>query len=286
MPANVTACRSARSIRTSRRWASPSATAEPEDVDVAFLALPHGASAPLAASLLERGVPRHRHRRRLPPSRPRGVRDVVRRRARGSRAARAGGLRPHRVGARPAAPAPRSSPIRAATRPRRCWRSCRSRAAARSTARSSWTPSRASAAPGASAGADYLFTELTESTRAYGLGGHRHRPEIEQGLADAGAYAAVTFVPHLVPQSRGLLATCYLSLRDDLDDAALATLLRDAYDAAAVRARDRCAPGHEAGDRLEPRVRPRAARRRAARGRGRRRSTTSARARPARRSRT
>jgi N-acetyl-gamma-glutamyl-phosphate reductase len=83
---------------------------------------------------------------------------------------------------------------------------------------------------GRGAGADYLFTELTESTRAYGLGGHRHRPEIEQGLADAGARVAVTFVPHLVPQSRGLLATCYLTLRDDLDDAALATVLHDAYD--------------------------------------------------------
>lgn len=83
---------------------------------------------------------------------------------------------------------------------------------------------------GRSAGADYLFTELTESTRAYGLDGHRHRPEIEQGLADAGAPVAVTFVPHLVPQARGILATCYLSLADDLDDEALASILRDAYD--------------------------------------------------------
>ncbi len=82
---------------------------------------------------------------------------------------------------------------------------------------------------GRSAGADYLFTELTESTRAYGLGGHRHRPEIEQGLASAGAAVDVTFVPHLVPQSRGLLATCYLTLADDLDDDALAAVLTGAY---------------------------------------------------------
>ena len=79
-------------------------------------------------------------------------------------------------------------------------------------------------------GADYLFTELTESTRAYGLSGHRHRPEIEQGLAEVGAAMPVTFVPHLVPQSRGILATCYLSLRDDLDDEAIASVLREAYD--------------------------------------------------------
>jgi N-acetyl-gamma-glutamyl-phosphate reductase len=86
---------------------------------------------------------------------------------------------------------------------------------------------------GRGAGADYLFTELAESTRAYGLGGHRHRPEIEQGLADAGAPLPVTFVPHLVPQSRGLLATCYLSLAEDLDDDALAAILHGAYDAEA-----------------------------------------------------
>ena len=83
---------------------------------------------------------------------------------------------------------------------------------------------------GRGAGADYLFTELTESTRAYGLDGHRHRPEIEQFLAGAGAPLPVTFVPHLVPQSRGILATCYLTLSEDLDDAALASQLRMAYD--------------------------------------------------------
>ncbi len=82
---------------------------------------------------------------------------------------------------------------------------------------------------GRGAGSDYLFTELTESTRAYGLGGHRHQPEIEQGLAVAGAPVGVTFVPHLVPQSRGLLATCYVGLGRDLDDDALGAVLADAY---------------------------------------------------------
>ncbi|MEO5985856.1 MAG: N-acetyl-gamma-glutamyl-phosphate reductase [Candidatus Limnocylindria bacterium] len=83
---------------------------------------------------------------------------------------------------------------------------------------------------GRSAGSDYLFTELTESTRAYGLSGHRHQPEIAQGLALAGAPVGVTFVPHLVPQSRGLLATCYLELASDLDDEALKAVLADAYE--------------------------------------------------------
>ncbi len=82
---------------------------------------------------------------------------------------------------------------------------------------------------GRGAGSDYLFTELTESTRAYGLGGHRHQPEIEQGLVPAGAPVGVTFVPHLVPQSRGLLATCYIELGSDLDDDALTAVLTSAY---------------------------------------------------------
>ncbi|HVL80767.1 MAG TPA: N-acetyl-gamma-glutamyl-phosphate reductase [Actinomycetota bacterium] len=52
--------------------------------------------------------------------------------------------------------------------------------------------------------ADYLFTELDASYSAYGVGRHRHTPEIEQELG-----VPVTFTPHLAPMSRGLLATCY-----------------------------------------------------------------------------
>jgi N-acetyl-gamma-glutamyl-phosphate reductase len=84
---------------------------------------------------------------------------------------------------------------------------------------------------GRGAGQAFLFTELFGGTSAYGLAGHRHRPEIEQGLADAGARStSVTFVPHLVPQSRGILASCYVRLGEDLDSAALASTLREAYD--------------------------------------------------------
>ena len=83
---------------------------------------------------------------------------------------------------------------------------------------------------GRSAGPDFLYTELEGGTKAYGIPRHRHAPEIAQGLADAGAEdIGVTFVPHLVPQVRGLLSTCYLTLTDDLDDEALSGLLRDAY---------------------------------------------------------
>jgi N-acetyl-gamma-glutamyl-phosphate reductase len=58
--------------------------------------------------------------------------------------------------------------------------------------------------------ADYLFTELDASFNAYRVGRHQHTPEIEQELGvAAGEDVRVTFVPHLVPMPRGLLVTCY-----------------------------------------------------------------------------
>ncbi len=58
------------------------------------------------------------------------------------------------------------------------------------------------------------FSEVDESLRAYGIGGHRHFAEIHQELASLGvepaALASLVFTPHLVPMTRGLLATCYV----------------------------------------------------------------------------
>jgi N-acetyl-gamma-glutamyl-phosphate reductase len=83
---------------------------------------------------------------------------------------------------------------------------------------------------GRSAGSDFLYAELEGGTRAYGLPRHRHTPEIAQGLATAGAGdVALTFVPHLVPQVRGIVSTSYLQLTEDLDDEALRRILDDAY---------------------------------------------------------
>lgn len=83
---------------------------------------------------------------------------------------------------------------------------------------------------GRGAGTDFLYTELEGGTKAYGIPRHRHAAEIAQGLADAGAAGIeLTFVPHLVPQVRGLLTTCYLRLGSDLDDEALATILAEDY---------------------------------------------------------
>jgi len=60
-----------------------------------------------------------------------------------------------------------------------------------------------------------LLSEVSDSFKAYGVAGHRHLPEIEQGLADAaGGPVAVTFVPHLVPMVRGIHATLYGTLSE------------------------------------------------------------------------
>ena len=58
-----------------------------------------------------------------------------------------------------------------------------------------------------------LFSEAGEGLSPYGIGNHRHVPEIEQelGLA-AGAPVTVNFTPHLAPMSRGELCTCYVRL--------------------------------------------------------------------------
>jgi N-acetyl-gamma-glutamyl-phosphate reductase len=70
--------------------------------------------------------------------------------------------------------------------------------------------------------ASSLFAEAAESLKAYGVDGHRHAPEIEQGLgAVAGEAVAVTFVPHLVPMNRGIHATLYADLERDTDVQAL-----------------------------------------------------------------
>ena len=55
------------------------------------------------------------------------------------------------------------------------------------------------------------FCEVDENFYAYKVGRHQHTPEIEQALSDAfGKKVGVTFVPHLLPLERGILATIYL----------------------------------------------------------------------------
>jgi N-acetyl-gamma-glutamyl-phosphate reductase len=58
-----------------------------------------------------------------------------------------------------------------------------------------------------------LYAEVTEGIHAYGVANHRHAPEIEQGLSEvAGKAILVNFTPHLMPMSRGILSTIYVTL--------------------------------------------------------------------------
>ncbi|GAB5413324.1 MAG: N-acetyl-gamma-glutamyl-phosphate reductase [Congregibacter sp.] len=62
---------------------------------------------------------------------------------------------------------------------------------------------------------DNLLTEAADSMKAYGVTGHRHLPEIEQGLSEAAGDAVeLTFVPHLAPMIRGIHATLYARLNE------------------------------------------------------------------------
>lgn len=64
-----------------------------------------------------------------------------------------------------------------------------------------------------------LFTEASDSIKAYGAHGHRHLPETEQGLTDiAGKPVKLTFVPHLLPIIRGIHSTLYANLTDPTVD--------------------------------------------------------------------
>ncbi|WP_461207156.1 N-acetyl-gamma-glutamyl-phosphate reductase [Clostridium sp. DL1XJH146] len=54
------------------------------------------------------------------------------------------------------------------------------------------------------------YTECNETIKAYGIGTHRHTPEIEQELGKAyGEKVILNFTPHLVPMNRGIISTCY-----------------------------------------------------------------------------
>jgi N-acetyl-gamma-glutamyl-phosphate reductase len=77
------------------------------------------------------------------------------------------------------------------------------------------------------------YAEANEDVSAYGLAGHRHLPEIVQELeAVAGSgELRVTFTPHLVPMTRGILATCYADLRPGVTLEAVRTAYEETYGA-------------------------------------------------------
>jgi N-acetyl-gamma-glutamyl-phosphate reductase len=75
-----------------------------------------------------------------------------------------------------------------------------------------------------------LFAECNESLSAYGVGNHRHTPEIEQILTQAsGKNVEVIFTPHLIPMDRGILCTMYPRLKRETTQAELLDLYRGFY---------------------------------------------------------
>ena len=78
-----------------------------------------------------------------------------------------------------------------------------------------------------------LLTEVSDSFKAYGVSGHRHLPEIEQGLVDiAGEPVNLTFVPHLLPMIRGIHSTLYATLKPtalEKQDVDLQQMFEDCY---------------------------------------------------------
>jgi len=92
-------------------------------------------------------------------------------------------------------------------------------------------------------GGDALhFSTVDENFKPYKVDGHRHLPEIVQGLdqlsppetpsapdAKRRSRRAVTFVPHLLPLDQGLLASCYVTLARETDEAELRDLYRARY---------------------------------------------------------
>jgi len=75
------------------------------------------------------------------------------------------------------------------------------------------------------------YPELNEGMSAYKVASHRHTPEIEQSLSHvAGGDVKITFVPHLLPVNRGILATCYARLTPGTTMEQLLKVYHDAYD--------------------------------------------------------
>jgi N-acetyl-gamma-glutamyl-phosphate reductase len=74
------------------------------------------------------------------------------------------------------------------------------------------------------------FCEVNEGFKAYGIGTHRHTPEIEQELSSAaGKSIRVNFTPHLLPVDRGILTTVYARLSKKTDTAAILNIYKKLY---------------------------------------------------------
>lgn len=76
----------------------------------------------------------------------------------------------------------------------------------------------------------YSFCECTENSKAYKIATHRHTSEIEQELGHAANdEILVSFTPHLIPQKRGILATSYANLTEDISDDEIHKIFSEFY---------------------------------------------------------
>jgi N-acetyl-gamma-glutamyl-phosphate reductase len=83
---------------------------------------------------------------------------------------------------------------------------------------------------GRTASVEMSFAELNENVRAYKVGVHQHTPEIESILrSGTGRDVTVSFVPHLIPMTRGIYTTVYARLSSTLSDADVADLYATYY---------------------------------------------------------
>ncbi|MCZ8514899.1 N-acetyl-gamma-glutamyl-phosphate reductase [Paenibacillus filicis] len=74
------------------------------------------------------------------------------------------------------------------------------------------------------------YSEINENFYAYKVNKHQHTPEIEQTLARlTGEEAAITFTTHLVPMTRGILATIYVNLKEQHSEEEIFELFRSYY---------------------------------------------------------
>jgi len=74
------------------------------------------------------------------------------------------------------------------------------------------------------------FVECNENINPYAVSGHRHRPEIEQELGSiAGEHFRISFTPHLLPITRGILSTIYADLEGEFSEEQIRELYADIY---------------------------------------------------------
>jgi N-acetyl-gamma-glutamyl-phosphate reductase len=77
-----------------------------------------------------------------------------------------------------------------------------------------------------------LFCEVAEGFKAYKVGAHRHTPEMEQEIGKLSQkQVTISFTPHLLPMSRGILSTIYAKLTDSMSDEAVHQKYKDFYQA-------------------------------------------------------